>query len=404
MKYASLLTLFVIVAINVFAEEKWYLETSNYFPSFQTMEFTQNNQKYGVIAGLKGVILTSTDSGIDWYGNQVSDCHWIGAASTDSLICCFAQPGIDNKDSLIAVYDMRTGNIKLKSTPKETDGTRITGVNLLSYPKVYLVNSNGSIYVSDSNFENWVIYNTTADFAGFVKYDNSGNLWKVSTNSQVYKSENNGQDWTIVEEAGENIYDIKVSGQWIYATSNHEAGVAQKVYCSSDSGLSWTEIELPLNKRLMRIAHCENRIFITFWEEEIMTNYVSNDDGLNWTELPLETKDNLLSFCFLSSSLGYAYGTHNSKGILYKYTIDTSVLTELSLDPKISLYPNPASNLLTIDMPQQIERVDIFSSDGKKILSSKNKQIELDGLPNGTYFIYIRTLDNTYTKQFIVSK
>lgn len=404
MKLTSLLTLFFIVSINVFAEEKWYLETSDYFPSFQTMEFTQNNQKYGVIAGLKGVILTSTDSGIDWYGNQVSDCHWIGTVSNDSLICCFAQPGIDNKDSLLAVYDMGTGKIKLKSTPKETDGTRITGVNLLSYPKVYFVNSNGSIFVSESKFENWVRYSTISDFAGFVKYDNSGNLWKVSSTSQVYKSENNGKDWTIVEEVGENIYDIRVSGQWIYAISHHEDGIAQKVFGSSDSGLSWIEIEFPLNKRLTRIAHCENRIFVTFWEADIMTNYVSNDGGLNWTELPLETKDNLLSFCFLSNSLGYAYGSHNSKGILYKYTIDTSVLTELSLKPKISLYPNPASNLLTIDIPQQIELVDIFSTDGKKILSTKDKQIELDDLPAGTYFISIHSSDETYTKQFIVSK
>ncbi len=408
MKLISLFTLFVLISTDSFSTEIWSLETSDFFPSFQSAIFTKDTHSYGVIAGLKGAILTSTDAGNDWYGNKITDCHWVGSVATDSLICCFAQPGIDNKDSLIAVFDMKDGEITLKATPLETENqtSRVTGVNLKEFPRVYMVNAIGSVYMSENNFENWTKTNSITDVLGFAKYDGLGNLWKVDNTYKVWKSVNNGTNWTLIENIDYNISDIKVSGQCIFLISPYSEDNNQKVYYSEDSGLTWKNFEVPDNKLILRISHCGDRLFATFDESGLMTNCVSSDYGNSWKDLELETSNNLLDYYFISEELGYAYGSNNSKGIIYKYTVDTSVPNEITSEAAVKIYPNPASNFITFDTKESIEKIEVYSAEGKKLLSSKQKRIDISELTAGHFYakIYSHKDGNYYTRKFIVNK
>ena len=56
---------------------------------------------------------------------------------------------------------------------------------------------------------------------------------------------------------------------------------------------------------------------------------------------------------------------------------------------EVSLYPNPASNILNIEMDTQIKNVEIFNLQGQKVLTSNNKQINIENLASGVYLVNI---------------
>jgi hypothetical protein len=82
---------------------------------------------------------------------------------------------------------------------------------------------------------------------------------------------------------------------------------------------------------------------------------------------------------------------------------------DLELSNKVSLFPNPVEDILTIGNPQQLEltSADIFDMTGRKVLSFnlKNmgvtKDLNLNDLPSAAYFITIKGVDGQLTKPII---
>jgi hypothetical protein len=56
---------------------------------------------------------------------------------------------------------------------------------------------------------------------------------------------------------------------------------------------------------------------------------------------------------------------------------------------ELSVYPNPANDLLNISATEQLNRVEIFSMTGNKIISTQNnlQSIDISLLPYGMYQI-----------------
>jgi hypothetical protein len=61
---------------------------------------------------------------------------------------------------------------------------------------------------------------------------------------------------------------------------------------------------------------------------------------------------------------------------------------ELSLDT-VSIYPNPATSVLHIEMTQSIKQVTIYSMLGKAIVSTQSNTVDVSGLSNGLFLIKI---------------
>jgi hypothetical protein len=67
------------------------------------------------------------------------------------------------------------------------------------------------------------------------------------------------------------------------------------------------------------------------------------------------------------------------------------------------IYPNPASDILKIQLPREYinESIQIYNSLGclvKRVKLSQSNSIDIKGLPNGIYFL---RLDNQYYGKFI---
>jgi hypothetical protein len=62
----------------------------------------------------------------------------------------------------------------------------------------------------------------------------------------------------------------------------------------------------------------------------------------------------------------------------------------------ITLYPNPAQDIVSIASPIKVKTLDIFNMVGQKVLTSNSKTFNVIELPQGMYFIHI-SLENGQT-------
>ncbi|HTA60921.1 MAG TPA: T9SS type A sorting domain-containing protein [Bacteroidia bacterium] len=67
----------------------------------------------------------------------------------------------------------------------------------------------------------------------------------------------------------------------------------------------------------------------------------------------------------------------------------------------LHIYPNPANNKITIDT-KNIDEVKLFDVLGKQITSTKENEIDVSNLPNGIYFIQVKTNTTISTKKIMV--
>ena len=70
---------------------------------------------------------------------------------------------------------------------------------------------------------------------------------------------------------------------------------------------------------------------------------------------------------------------------------------------KASIYPNPTTDTFTIEMENEVKSVEVFSLQGQKVLTSKNKNVNVSGLSKGMYLVRIEDVDNAVaTKKLMV--
>lgn len=82
----------------------------------------------------------------------------------------------------------------------------------------------------------------------------------------------------------------------------------------------------------------------------------------------------------------------------------TTSATYIKNDERISVYPNPSSNLINIETDNLIEinKIIVYNQSGKLIMQSDNvKQLSLQGLPNGQYQLNVVTSKEVFSMTII---
>jgi hypothetical protein len=101
-------------------------------------------------------------------------------------------------------------------------------------------------------------------------------------------------------------------------------------------------------------------------------------------------------------------GVHHNRGVAFSYTIgdcSTSISNNKEV-PNVRIYPNPASDKITIKLPNEVDRFQakLMNSLGQTVLQSQSKEIDVSGLSNGIYFLNIKTSTFEINKKVIVRK
>ena len=82
--------------------------------------------------------------------------------------------------------------------------------------------------------------------------------------------------------------------------------------------------------------------------------------------------------------------------------VDNLISNILSEVPVITLYPNPATNQISLTVGSEtIETISIFSLDGKQLIQTKDQTINISQLLSGTYKLLVVTKTQTKTFSFI---
>ena len=84
---------------------------------------------------------------------------------------------------------------------------------------------------------------------------------------------------------------------------------------------------------------------------------------------------------------------------ILKLTQSGAGINELDIRPLV--FPNPASNSLTISINEVIESVSIYDLSGTLVQTEKEAHLSLEGLRNGMYILYVSTANGTLQTAFI---
>ncbi len=137
-------------------------------------------------------------------------------------------------------------------------------------------------------------------------------------------------------------------------------------------------------------------------------NYFALYDNCNGTEIDCFSSQGN----FLDLTMGTNYKLRFFDNNAFYENVDFTIqavdalsLDEQTLDESISVYPNPASDYINIELTydQTILAINCYDIFGKKVLkTSQNTQLDLSKLMSGMYFIEIKTDIGSVTKKIII--
>lgn len=79
----------------------------------------------------------------------------------------------------------------------------------------------------------------------------------------------------------------------------------------------------------------------------------------------------------------------------------TTGITASSPAKKLTVYPSPANERINVELNGVAEEFTLLDILGSKIVSSKGN-LETGSLPNGVYFVQVKTTTNVLTKKIVI--
>jgi aminopeptidase N len=368
-------------------------ETLPIMDLFETLfePYPFNSEKYGhaqfgVGGGMEHTTVTFMGSfgrgliahelGHQWFGDKITCGTWKDIWLNEGFATYLATLVIENFDGIDAFIDEKAGMINyITSSPTGnvylTD-TQVTNVgrifsSRLSYNKGAMVLEMLRFKMGDSAFF-LAMKNYLADADLAYKY-------AVTDDFQAHLEAVYQQDLT-------EFFD-----DWIYkqgyptytiTAQNWGSGQAKFVVnqTQSDASVSYFEMPVPI------------RIFGTNGEQA--------DLVLNNT---LDGEEFIINVPFPFTSIEFDPQKH----IISRNSTVTLGNQDFDLDNAISIYPNPSSDVLHIQMPSNItlENVIVYNNLGQKVLESSNLDFSVNVLSIGVHYLEIQTSEGIFHKKFI---
>ena len=312
-----------------------------------------------------------------WFGDKVTCGSWNDIWLNEGFATYLATLVIENFDGVDAfvtekqsmidyITSSPTGNVYLTDT-QATSVNRIFS-SRLSYDKGAMVLEMLRFKLGDALF-----------FQGLKNYLANPNLaykYAVTTDLKSHLEAVYGQDLT--EFFNDWIYNQGYPTYTITA-QNWGSGQAKFVINQTQSDASVSYFEMPVPVRIYGASGQQADIVLnnTFDGEEIITTV-----PFPITSVDFDPERHLIAAASSSVTLG-------------NQTFD--------LDSAISIYPNPSSDVLHIQMPatSTLEKVIVYNNLGQKVMENATLDFSVSSLSTGVHYVDIQTTDGTYHKKFI---
>ncbi len=316
---------------------------------------------------------------------------------------------------------------------------------------------NGSLYLSGNGGNSYSGLNEPGNGSGnwvtpFEQDPTEMNTIYVGYNI-IYKSTNLGNNWTsISQNFGSNLDNLKISpsnnqvmytsrGPLIYKTE--DGGATDWVQLTTPGGVINSIAINPTNSNKIAVATTNNnRVFVSVDGGATWENYKKNLP--NFSALALVWDNNGKEGLYLGMDYGIYYidntfsdwqpysnllpnvqinelDINNVTNSLYAGTYGrglwasplvegTAGVNEVISENSVSIYPNPASSLVTIGLPKSLNaEIRIFDVTGKLViyqaqaLVNNNHNVNISSLTSGVYFVRINSEEGTATKKLIIN-
>ena len=93
-----------------------------------------------------------------------------------------------------------------------------------------------------------------------------------------------------------------------------------------------------------------------------------------------------------------------NKNIISRNSTATLGVANFNYENAISIFPNPATDILTIEVPTNIslQKVILYNALGQKALETNQNKINVSGLSAGMYVVTFETSEGTFHKNFLM--
>lgn len=328
-----------------------------------------------------------------------------------------------------------------------------------NFNKIILVNTPGIFYGNlikddvDDDGDNDVIYSLTNSNSPISCFVNNGNnnfqitnlvlgstlggnltvedyfdlnndgLKDLITNQPIYFQNTGNLNYTQVSiPKNDNFYDIDKDGDLDILSTlwDYSAQSGKIAWYENDGIANFTEhiieTSTSYNDDLFTIQDFDGDGDIDFVTAPMRLNspeklsFFENNGNQNFTRNIIDQNYSFV-FSLLSADLDEdgdidVISSHRKRPFtIWKNTTDIPVLTsdyyEITKEP-LYVYPNPTSSYINIATDSVIERISIYSIDGKKIADFGDKEIlDFTSYPKGIYILNISTKLNDYSRKII---
>ena len=320
--------------------------------------------------------LIAHELGHQWFGNKVTCGTWKDIWLNEGFAEYLA--GLD-----VEYYDLPPGFVSWKAT-------KINNITLVV---------NGAVYLSEAEalsvsriFSSRLTYNKgsmvvhmlrwkmgdTAFFQALRNYLNDSNLaygYAITTDLKAKLEEVHGSD--LDEFFNDWVYNQGYPTYTITA-QNWGAGQAKITVNQTQSDPSVTYFEMPLEIRLSGAGAAT---------QDVVVNNTGNGQEF------------IVSVPFVVTGVTFDPNKH----IISKNNVATLTSNSFDLDQTISVYPNPANDILHIMMPSsvQLEKVEIFNTLGQLVGQKTDHDFSISELASGIHLLKITTSEGVIHKNFI---
>jgi len=349
------------------------------------------------------------------------------------------------------IYTTSNGGVQWNLVPYTNmpSGNYEETTNTNQYYKVhgntfYFITNKGRIFKSTDKGLNWSVINTPETSEGNklsfdFKDENNGLLSKTDFSNILYSTSDGGVNWTSVAVSDFIGYIYYIPSQNVYLSSDYYLGLCY----STDNGQTWTKHPsfnyegvlgisysnsgkifmgggsyiyssfnyLSENTTLNNIIKTSSTTLDFYFSANVEQTSAENTsnytlfDGTNYIDILSATRDmndNSIVHIITQTELPLSriyfwieiiYGT-NGFPVLGKFIPDI-IFSDIKENQKntISIYPNPAINVVNINGLEPNSLISIYDISGKLVFSGEsskaNKTIDINNLSKGLYTIKI---------------
>ncbi|MBF0596799.1 T9SS type A sorting domain-containing protein [Faecalibacter rhinopitheci] len=249
----------------------------------------------------------------------------------------------------------------------------------------------------------------TAVSAGqIVQYDS-----EMQTSKKLYATSNEFQGINNLIKCGNLYYATRYQSDYVFyidfnsSIENHKLGypITPKIECYKGNAFVMRYIDNYSN-------YDNNDIIIDAikGKDHQQIYFIPNDfsaNKLEWKQKDFSIFDDKI---FIAAE-NPKYGQELMYGDINQLTLDVNdITTPSSTKNNLNIYPNPASNYFSVQSKEKIEKITLYNVLGETVYSIQNNRLNdskfiLDNrIPDGVYFIEIKSKTKSESKKIIIKK